>query len=114
MQHPQLFREIIVPEDREVWDEHHHHAKEEFKLREVQFRIKREDGTIGWIEHACQPVPGPQGEVLGFRTSNRDITERKRVEEELRLAFAEIQKYKEQLEVESQYLRSENKLRISQ
>ena len=110
MQHPELFREIILPEDRGVWDEHHHNAKAEYKLREVQFRIKRKDGSIGWIEHACQPVPGPEGKVLGFRTSNRDITERKSVEEELQLALEEIKKYKEQLEEERACLREEIKL----
>ncbi len=107
MRHPELFREIILPEDRKVWDEHHHCAKEEYKLREVQFRIKRQDGTIGWIEHACQPIVGPKGKVLGFRSSNRDITERKKVEQDLRWALDEIKKYKERLEEESACLRKE-------
>ncbi|MEN8232703.1 MAG: sigma 54-interacting transcriptional regulator [Thermodesulfobacteriota bacterium] len=110
MQHPNLFREIIVPEDRKAWDEHHHDAHEVFKLREIQFRIKRQDGSIGWIEHACQPVVGQQGEVLGVRSSNRDITERKKVEEDLRWALSEIKKYKEKLEEESACLRKEIKL----
>ncbi len=107
MQNPKLFKEIIVPEDRKLWDDHHSSAKKKFKLREVQFRIKRADGTIAWIEHACQPVPGSQGKVSGFRSSNRDITERKRVEEELQQALEKIQRYKDQLEIESKYLRSE-------
>jgi chemotaxis protein methyltransferase CheR len=107
MHDPNLFRDIIVSEDRKVWDEHHHDAHEEYKLREIQFRIKRRDGSTCWIEHACQPVVGPLGEVLGFRSSNRDITERKKVEQKLRLALAEITKYKEQLEEESACLRQE-------
>jgi PAS domain S-box-containing protein len=40
----------------------------------------------------------------------RDITERKRAEEELRTAFAEIRTLKEQLEAENVYLREEMKL----
>jgi len=36
-----------------------------------------------WIEHGCQPVTSEAGEFLGFRASNRDITERKRTEEEV-------------------------------
>jgi PAS domain S-box-containing protein len=40
----------------------------------------------------------------------RDITERKRAEEELRTAFAEIRVLKEQLEAENVYLRKEVKL----
>ncbi len=107
MQDPDLFRDIIVPEDKKIWDDHKHDVHEEYALREVQFRIKRKDGSLCWIEHACQPVVGSQGEVLGFRSSNRDITERKKVEQELRLALAEIKKYKNQLEDESACLRQE-------
>ena len=107
MQNPNLFRDIIVPEDKNAWDDHKHDVHEEYTLREIQFRIKRRDGTIVWIEHACQPVVGQQGEVLGVRSSNRDITERKKVEQELRRALAEIKKYKEQLEAESACLRQE-------
>jgi len=107
MQNPSLFKDIIVPEDRKIWDDHQHDARKEFTLREIQFRIKRQDGTIAWIEHACQPIVRKQGKVLGFRSSNRDITKRKKVEEELRQALDEIQKYKSQLEAESACLRKE-------
>jgi PAS domain S-box-containing protein len=72
-----LFREIIVPEDRGIWDEHYHTSRAELKQRELQFRMQKRDGTIRWIEHACQPVYDDQGNPLGFRASNRDITERK-------------------------------------
>ncbi|UCE48399.1 MAG: PAS domain-containing protein, partial [Phycisphaerales bacterium] len=53
------------------------------KFREVQFRIRTKDGEVRWIGHACRPVLGNQGEFLGFRASNRDITDRKQVEEAL-------------------------------
>jgi len=105
-----LLREIIVPEDRDIWDKHHHDAQKEKSLREVQFRIMRRDGEICWIEHACRPVIGSQNEFLGFRASNRDITQRKKVEDELRLALVEIEQFKEQLEAESAYLREEIEL----
>jgi PAS domain S-box-containing protein len=79
---PSLFREIIVPGDREIWDQHYRNSQEELRLRELQFRIQRRDGEIRWIEHACQPVYDDQGKPLGIRASNRDITERKRMEKE--------------------------------
>jgi len=84
IENPPLFREIIVPEDRDIWDNHSHDSHSEPGLRETQFRIRTRDGEIRWIEHACQPVTDSQGEFLGFRASNRDITERKRVEETIR------------------------------
>ncbi|MBW1837901.1 MAG: PAS domain-containing protein, partial [Deltaproteobacteria bacterium] len=83
MENPTLFREIIVPEDYEIWDQHEYDANRDLTLREVQFRIKTKDGEIRWIEHACQPVIDHQGSLLGFRASNRDITVRKQSENAL-------------------------------
>ncbi len=79
----ELLQEIILSEDKETWSKHRQEAFAELKLREVQFRINTRDGQIRWIEHACQPVKDEQGNFIGFRASNRDITERKMAEEAL-------------------------------
>jgi len=105
-----LFREIIVPEDRGIWDEHYCESRKELRQRELQFRIQRRDGTIRWIEHACQPVYDDQGIPLGIRASNRDITERKLAEIDLRDAYVRIEQMKLQLEAETAYLQEEIKL----
>ena len=84
MDNPSLFREHIVPQDREIWDRHYRDSRRELKPRELQFRIQRPDGEIRWIEHACQPVSDNTGRNLGFRASNRDVSERKQIEEGLR------------------------------
>lgn len=107
MEQPGLLRNIIIPEDQTIWDTHRHEAAQETKLREIQFRIKRRDGKITWIESACMPVIDKDNKIQGFRASNRDITKRKKVENDLRFALAEIAKYKEKLEVESAYLSEE-------
>jgi PAS domain S-box-containing protein len=78
-----LFREIIIPEDRGVWDEHDHAAVTDPGMRDIQFRIRKTDGGIRWIEHSCRPVIDARGEFLGIRASNRDITARKRAEEKI-------------------------------
>ena len=75
-----LLREIIVPADKEKWDKHYNESHKDIGLQEMQFRIKRPDGEVRWIEHACQPVFTGKNEFLGFRASNRDITERKQME----------------------------------
>jgi two-component system nitrate/nitrite sensor histidine kinase NarX len=79
---PRLLDKLVVPEDREVWSEHHR-LLEKRAPGEIQFRLRRSDGEICWVEHACQPVTDEEGTFLGYRASNRDITERKRAEEEL-------------------------------
>jgi light-regulated signal transduction histidine kinase (bacteriophytochrome) len=63
------------------------HAKE----ASLDFRIVRLDGDIRWIAHACQAVFGRDGQFLGRRASNRDITERQQVE-------AKIHQLNEELE----------------
>jgi PAS domain S-box-containing protein len=81
---PELFRELILPEDKTRWDEHHQKALKEKALQEIQFRIHKQDGQTRWIEHVCQPVIDEKGEFLGFRASNRDITLRKEAEETIK------------------------------
>jgi PAS domain S-box-containing protein len=81
---PSLFREIIIPEDRPIWDNHSHDAGTEVKSREIQFRVLTRNGETRWIEHVCQPVMDHRGEFVGIRASNRDVTARKLAEETVR------------------------------
>ncbi len=111
MQNPSLFTQIIHEEDQIIWKKHHDESQLGVTLlREQQYRIVCKDGKIRWIEHACQAVTGENDELLGYRSSNRDITKRKSFEEELQIALVEIERYKEQLEAESAYLQQEIKL----
>jgi PAS domain S-box-containing protein len=80
MANPSLLRDIIVPEDRGIWDQHMNDSINDLALKEVQFRIKNKDGDIRWIEHASRPVIDRQGSLDSFRASNRDITVRKQIE----------------------------------
>jgi PAS domain S-box-containing protein len=80
---PDLHRRIIHPDERLCFDDHLRKVEGK-KAGEVEYRIIRPDGAIRWIHHACQPVFDSDGNYLGHRGSNRDITERKINEEELR------------------------------
>jgi len=110
IENPSLFTEIIVPEDRDIWDVHYQDSRQELKPREIQFRIQRRDGQIRWLEHNCQPVTNHNGHLKGFRASNRDITPRKLAQVDLRKAYVDIEKLKNQLEAETAYLQAEIKL----
>jgi PAS domain S-box-containing protein len=73
---PELLDQIIVPEDRNIWFDHRQETTEEPKRGEIQFRIRRKDGEIRWIEHACLGVCDGRDKFCGFRASNRDITKK--------------------------------------
>jgi diguanylate cyclase (GGDEF)-like protein/PAS domain S-box-containing protein len=53
---------------------------------DLEFRCVRKDGSIFWLSLSWVPIHDAQGRFSGFRTSGRDITERKQVETELRIA----------------------------
>jgi PAS domain S-box-containing protein len=77
----QLMRKLVIPEDRHIFIGHRHEISEEGRFLPIEFRILRKDNKICWFEHICQPVTGTNGENLGIRGSNRDITARKLAEE---------------------------------
>lgn len=80
---PGLRRKVVLPDDQMVFDEHL--AQEARRIPgEAEFRIVRPDSSTCWISHTCQPVFDESGQYLGVRASDRDITERKRTEEQLR------------------------------
>ncbi len=64
------------------------HTREPVGPLDIDFRIIRRDGSTIWISHVCRPVYGRDNEYLGRRVSNRDITERKRLETRLEEAAA--------------------------
>ncbi len=106
-QRPSLLDEIVLEEDRPLWREHDENARIGGGSSQLEFRIRRADGQVRWIEHVCSPVTGDAGGFLGVRGSNRDVTEKKRSEEELRAALAEIQRLRDRLEADNTYLREQ-------
>jgi two-component system, sporulation sensor kinase C len=52
---------------------------------DLEFEILSRDGQERWMAVSWQPMFGDEGEHLGFRTSVRDITDRRGLKEQLRL-----------------------------
>ena len=73
---PDLFREIILAEDLELWDNHKSNKNEVSNSHEVEVRIRHKEGSLRWIDHHCQSVIDTNGDFLGWRGSNRDSTEK--------------------------------------
>jgi PAS domain S-box-containing protein len=81
---PALLGRLVHDEDRARFDEGMKALMAAPSAAEFEFRIVHRDGTVRWLAKICQPVYGEQGEFLGLRGSNRDITDRKLAEQALR------------------------------
>ena len=77
------FAAIIVEEDYESW---RHFMADEMRVDgdSFDFRIRRKDGQERWISQVKFDVRKEDGHSLGLRCSLRDITERKKMEIQLR------------------------------
>ncbi|HEY6000340.1 MAG TPA: CHASE domain-containing protein [bacterium] len=90
MADPGLLERIIVLEDGELFARHRREVTVAPAHAEISFRIRRRDGAVRWIDHVCQPIHDGAGRFIGTRGSNRDVTEKKRAEEERERLIAEL------------------------
>jgi len=82
MADPELLMRVVHPDDRPLMRAH----RSDVRLRDearLDFRITSKQGEPRWISHGCRPVFGRDGKHLGRRASNRDITERVLLTQEL-------------------------------
>jgi len=80
---PWLIEKIAHPADKNLITKHFRKDFSKIGASHVDFRIVTRKKEEKWISHYCQPVYGSEGSFLGRRCSNRDITERKQIEEDL-------------------------------
>ena len=80
----ELWRDIIHPDDRPIWEAHRCAAFDQQQADEICLRIRRPDGEVRWVSHECAPVLESGGRFLGTRGSNRDVTDRMRMQTALR------------------------------
>lgn len=81
LENPHLLCDIVHPEDKAICHAH----MEDFRAsehNEMEFRIITKDGQVKWLSHMCGPIY-VDNKFLGRRVSNRDISDRKRLEEQL-------------------------------
>ena len=77
-------------------------ARKDLKLLETALREgsvrdegwrERKDGSRVWAEVVITALRDPHGTLLGFSNCSRDLTERKKAEEDLRRSNAELQQF---------------------
>ena len=95
-QDPGLMVRIVHPEDRTRFETHIQSKPKgdtasELGDGEIEFRILTRSGEERWIGHVCREVYDTEGNHLGRRCSNREITERKRAEAEIRRLYTEME-----------------------
>lgn len=89
----QYFSVFYPPEDIEA-------GKCEYELREAELTGRfedegwrvRKDGTRFWASVVLTAIRDPKGRLIGFTKVTRDLTERKRNEDKLQLAYAGLER----------------------
>lgn len=67
-------------------------AGEATETRLVELELKRKDGSTIWVEVRANPTYDASGRLVGIQGISRDITDRRRAEEELRTLNQELEK----------------------
>lgn len=83
---------IIHDEDRAGIANHLRHAAAGRSGNDIAFRILHKGGQLRWAAVSWQTLYDDAGRSLGYRTSIRDISSRKQVEEALRHAHGEAER----------------------
>ncbi len=74
---------LVEPEDAPVLRLGLDAALQSQEMGTVEFRMRKKNGDLRWLEMAYIPVYGKTGDFLGSRASLRDITENKDLQEKL-------------------------------
>jgi PAS domain S-box-containing protein len=94
------FLSLVHPEHRRTIHQTVAEATQSLREISVEYRVVRPDDSVRWIASRGRLQPGRSGEPQRLMGVSIDITESKRVEEELR-------QLKERLQAESNYLQKE-------
>jgi formate hydrogenlyase transcriptional activator len=108
--HYESFFKVIHPDDREQVDQAVQQALQSGERLSSDYRIVLPDGSIRWIVARGQRYLKANGEPSRLMGVSIDISERKRMEEELQSRLREIEALQKQLEQENISLRDEVKL----
>ncbi len=87
---PDLMIKIAHPDDLDMVKNHFIIGEIlESPMHPIDFRITHKSGETVWINHACRRVYDSEGNDLGRRGSNRDITDRKAYQKALEKLLVE-------------------------
>ncbi|MBV9104606.1 MAG: PAS domain S-box protein [Verrucomicrobia bacterium] len=79
------FQDLLTEESKRIFDQNFPRAKAEGRLKDLEIEMVRKDGTILQVLLSSMVVKDKNSDSFITRTTLYDVTERKRVAEELRL-----------------------------
>jgi len=82
MRDSRLRQNMIYSGDKDVWERHISDGFRSQDTEELEIRIITKNGEMKWLSHICSPI-FVEGKFLGRHVSNRDITDRKKLEEQV-------------------------------
>jgi len=104
------FLSLVHPEDRERTRDSVEQAMQSGRDLKLEYRIALPHGNFSWITSRGRPYYNSSGKPDRLMGVSIDISDRKRLEEELQSRLREIEALKRQLEQENLSLREEVKL----
>jgi PAS domain S-box-containing protein len=88
----ELFWQHVHPEDRTALEQIVQRALEEKKDFESEFRVVRKDGSVRHVYGIAHAVVNESGEMVEFIGTMMDVSDQKRIEEDLRIQKAHFEK----------------------
>ncbi len=92
---PYLWIKMVVPEDREMVNEHVRQILSGENTPPVEHRITRKDGTVRWISDTAILNRDAAGKLISYDGLIKDITERKHKEAILRKQLEELRRWQD-------------------
>jgi PAS domain S-box-containing protein len=88
----------IHPDDRAMRDAALQHALDHGSDYDVEYRVRRVDGTYSWVQLRAQLVRSPEGEAIRLAGVAIDVTERRHAEMRLQKSEDELRAANDMLE----------------
>jgi PAS domain S-box-containing protein len=91
--------DTLHPDDREPTRQFWTESVAGRQPYDVEYRIRRSDGTYGWFKTRGTPIRDNDGRIVRWIGTCTDITDRKRAEQELRERELELRQARDLLEI---------------
>ncbi|MEM5774611.1 MAG: PAS domain S-box protein, partial [Anaerolineaceae bacterium] len=80
---PDWWNDYIPPEEQEMVMGRIIHSIRTGEAFDLEHRVIKADGSIGWVQSRAVPIKNDQGEIVEWFGAASNITQRKQVEEEI-------------------------------